>query len=303
MYPFSGNEGSKTRAGRKRKRSGDCFEDDDDGARVLDESSPSPKSSLWEVIVKWDDVSFKHVLPRMHSNDLKFLHGVNSETRKLIKRSSRAGDLEKRFKLKQMSSISTLEVAWENKSLWAWRWDERSFCSQVALTNKLELLKWAREEKKCKWDQMTISTAAEQGNLEMIKYCVANECPINEWACPEAARNGHLECLKYLREEVKAPWDWRSAAWAAEYGHLHILEYLVERKYDKYNEVTCLYAAENGHLDCLQYLHETAKAPWDSEAVEGAHENDQTECLQYLLDNNCPLPDGWRYEHGELHTI
>ena len=147
MYPFSGNEGSKTRAGRKRKRSGDCFEDDDDGARVLDESSPSPKSSLWEVIVKWDDVSFKHVLPRMHSNDLKFLHGVNSETRKLIKRSSRAGDLEKRFKLKQMSSISTLEVAWENKSLWAWRWDERSFCSQVALTNKLELLKWAREEK------------------------------------------------------------------------------------------------------------------------------------------------------------
>ena len=68
---------------QKRERGGrgnvrGCFEDDDDGARVLDESSPSPKSSLWEVIVKWDDVSFKHVLPRMHSNDLKFLHGVNT---------------------------------------------------------------------------------------------------------------------------------------------------------------------------------------------------------------------------------
>ena len=165
---------------QKRERGGRgnvrwcCFEDDDDGARVLDESSPSPKSSLWEVIVKWDDVSFKHVLPRLHSNDLKFLHGVNSETRKLIKRSSRAGDLEKRFKLKQMSSISTLEVAWENKSLWAWRWDERSFCWQVALTNKLELLKWAREEKKCEWDAGTINAAARQGNLEMVKYCVAN---------------------------------------------------------------------------------------------------------------------------------
>jgi hypothetical protein len=59
----------------------------------------------------------------------------------------------------------------------------------------------------------------------------------------------------------------------------------------------------NGHLDCLKYLHETAKAPWDEDAVQGAHENNQTECVQYLLDNNCPLPRGWRYEHGELHTI
>ena len=30
--------------------------------------------------------------------DIKFLYEVNTETRKLIKRSSRAGDLKKRFK-------------------------------------------------------------------------------------------------------------------------------------------------------------------------------------------------------------
>ena len=47
--------------------------------------------------------------------------------------------------------------------------------------------------------------------------------------------NGHLECLKYLREEAKAPWDSLTASWAAQSGHLHILEYLVERKFDKYD--------------------------------------------------------------------
>ena len=52
-----------------------------------------------------------------------------------------------------MSSISTLEFAWENKSLWPEDWDETDFCSEVAETNKLELLKWAREEKKCEWDE------------------------------------------------------------------------------------------------------------------------------------------------------
>jgi len=258
---------------------------------------------LWDVIVKNDDICFQHILPRLNSTDVKFLYEVNSETRKLIKRSSRAGDLKKKFKVSEMSSISTLEFAWENKSLWPSWWDETYFCSRVAETNKLELLKWAREEKKCEWDGWTINRAARQGNLEMVKYCAANQCPINELACAYAAENGRLEVLKYLREKVKAPWDFRTAAFAAYDGHLHILEYLVERKYDKFEAFACERAAGNGHLDCLKYLRETAKAPWDSEAVRVARKNKHTECVQYLLDNDCPLPDGWRYEHGELHTI
>jgi len=134
------------------------------------------------------------------------LYEVHSETRKLIKRSSRARDLKKKFNVEEMSSISTLEVAWEHYPWGTYdhemevEMDETYFCWKVAQTNKLELLKWAREEKKCEWDQDTMDAAAEQGNLEMVKYCVANECPIDEWACARAALNGHLECLKYLHE-------------------------------------------------------------------------------------------------------
>ena len=135
-----------------------------------------------------------------------------------------------------------------------------------------------------------------------LKYCVANKCPIGTGACANAAENGHLACLKYLHEEAKAPWDLGTAIWAAENGHLHILQYLVERKFDQYSVYACWYAAKYGHLDCLKYLHETAKAPWDEDAIRSAHENNHPECVQYLLDNNCPLPDGWRYEYGELHT-
>jgi hypothetical protein len=248
------------------------------------------------------DIVEKHVMCKLNGTDLKFFYEVNTETRKLIKRSSRKGELKKRFKVSEMSSISTLEFAWEHKSLWPSDWEDITFSSEVARTNKLELLKWAREEKKCEWDEWTINEAASQGNLEMVKYCVANECPIDEDACAYAAENGHLECLKYLREEVKAPWDFSTAEWAAENGHLHILEYLVERKYDEYNERACKLAAYNGQLECLKYLRETAKAPWNYLAVRFAHENNHTECLQYLLDNNCPLPPGWRYEDGKLHV-
>jgi len=260
-------------------------------------------SLLWDLIVNNnDDICLKHILPRLNGTDLKFLYEVNEETRALIKRSSRVGDLKKKFKVEEMSSISTLEVAWENKSLWSgYLYNERSFCQKVAETNKLELLKWAREEKKCAWGRGTINPAAYHGNLEMVKYCVANECPIDEWACECAAGNGHLECLKYLREEAKAPWDLGTTARAHRNGHLHILEYLVERKYDKYNEYTCANAAGNGHLDFLKYLHETAKARWDYRAVRDAHDYNQPDCVHYLLDNNCPLPPGWRYEGGTLY--
>ena len=266
------------------------------------------RDSLWDLIVECDDICFTHILPRLNSTDLKFLYGVNSETRKLIKRSSRKGELKEKFDVREMSSISTLKVAWEHypwgtyDEYWQAEMDETYFCSRVAETNKLQLLKWAREEKKCEWDHLTINRASEQGNLEMVKYCVANECPIDEDACAFAALLGHLEVLKYLHEEAKAPWDSWTAEWAAENGHLHILEYLVEREYDHFVERACENAAMHGYLDCLKYLHETAKVPLNDLAVRGAHWNNNPGCLQYLLDNDCPLPDGYRYEDGELYV-
>ena len=259
---------------------------------------------VWDVIVNNDDVCFKHILPRLNRTDIKFLYEVNTETRALIQRSSRKDGLTRGFQVEEMSSISTLEIAWENRSLWGGLlFHEVQFCWKVARTNKLELLKWIREEKKCDCNVCTINSAAKQGNLEMVKYCVANQCPIEAFTCGCAAISGHLEILKYLHEEVKAPWDFETASRAAEHGHLHILEYLVERKYDKYNEHACTYAAWNGHFDCLKYLRETAKAPWDGFAVNGAHKSNSSECLQYLLDNDCPLPEGWRYEGGVLHAL
>ena len=98
------------------------------------------RDSLWDLVVKNDDISLTHIVPRLNQTEVKFFYDVNSETRKLIKRSSRAGDLEKGFRVYEMSSISTLEVALENKSLWPRWWDETDFCQKVAKTNKLELL-------------------------------------------------------------------------------------------------------------------------------------------------------------------
>ena len=184
------------------------------------------RDSLWDLIVNNDDICFTHIIPRLNATDVKFLHEVNGETRDLIKRSSRASDLKKTFKVREMSSISTLEWAWEH---FPWgklrkydiKMDEEYFCWQVAETNTLELLKWAREEKKCEWSAGTIGTAAEHGNLEMIKYCVANECPFCDWTVLYAHCNDHAECVQYLVEN-NCP---LLKGWRYEHGTLHTNSY------------------------------------------------------------------------------
>ena len=123
------------------------------GVRTRGQKRRMGERDVWDLMVKNDDICFKHILPRLNSTDVKFLYGVNTETRKLIKRSSRAKDLKKIFKVEEMSSISTLEFVLEHISLWPYWWNERWFCNRVAQTNKLELLKWAREEEKCEWDE------------------------------------------------------------------------------------------------------------------------------------------------------
>ena len=62
----------------------------------------------------------------------------------------------------------------------------------------------------------------------MVKYCVANQCPISEEVCTDAASNGRLKVLKYLHEEAKAPWDSEAIAEAYFNCKHDCLQYLLD---------------------------------------------------------------------------
>ena len=73
----------------------------------------------------------------------------------------------------------------------------------------------------------------------MVKYCVANECPIGEWACAMLPKTVISSASNTYTKKRKRLGILLLPLMAAQNGHLHILEYLVERKFDRYDEEAC----------------------------------------------------------------
>ena len=120
--------------------------------------------------------------------------------------------------------------------------------------------------KQCEWDEKTITVAALIGNLEMLKYCFSNDCPYDEEAsCKLAAKGGHLDCVRFLFDQVEPSRETEKevAIQAVGYVRINILKYLVEeRKIPEIVKVSCVTnAAAYGGLESLKYLVEEAKVP------------------------------------------
>ena len=263
-------------------------------------------TALWTgLVLHHKDVFVSHVLSKLNGTDQSFFGLVNTQSWGVLKYSG--VDVWKlRVNIFECSSISTLELVWNNipwgeKSQSGRVMDQARFCWQVATTNKMKFLKWAREAKHCEWDEKTINTAAEMGNLEMLKYCFSNDCPCCERASfLQAAVNGHLDCLRFLfaKVEPSRKTEEEAAYQAVCRGHMDILKYFVEeRKISEEVKSECVgNAARYGGLDCIKYLVEEAKVPLNYwRYIASARYYEHSECVNYLLEKGCPEPTDEEY--------
>ena len=256
-------------------------------------------TKLWTgLVLHHKDVFVSHVLPKLNRTDRFFFSEVNRESWGVFAYAG-VNLSELRILVCECSSISTLEWAWNNMP-WGKKFedgdvmDQTSFCWQVAATEKLELLEWAREVKHCEWDEKTITGAATIGNLEILKYCFSNGCPCDEeMSCKIAAVRGHLDCVRFLFDKVKPSRKTvvEAAGQATASGHVEILKYIVEeRKISDLAKFACAgNATWNGQLDCLKYLVEEAKVPLDNTRyVSFARYKEHHDCLNYVREKGCP---------------
>jgi len=212
-------------------------------ARFVEEDRTTPLWKLFTEEGECRDVLEKHVLTKLNDVDLKLFHFVNKESRAAIRR-AKIKMSEKRFRVEEFSSVSTLEMAWERypfledseETVGSRLPTQTHFCSLVARTNNLALLKWAREVKRCRWYWTTPVEAAKAGNLEMLKYCFERGYPPRfEAICVAAAKGGSLECLRFLHEEMHIPLNIHVCKQALKFNHMDCYQYARERGAPDYN--------------------------------------------------------------------
>ena len=179
--------------------------------------------------------------------------------------------------------------------------------------------------------------AIGQGYIDLVKWLLHNqninnikpffEAEKNSQFTIEAAKNGQLEVLKWLRSDDnnKCLWTRRTCSAAAENGHLEILKWLRFRSDDNDNDndvcpwdsCSCEDAAMNGHLEILKWLRSDIhknKCPWGETtcyyacyyACANIDEPERLDIVKYLHENNC----GWcKYscgvavEYGHLELL
>ena len=109
-------------------------------------------------------------------------------------------------------------------------------------------------------DKNTISYAARGGHIEVVKYLVSINAPINDTAIKFAARSGNLDLVKYL-VSVNAQIDLCALSYASEYGHTEVVKYLVSIN----APIGCAirFASYNKHHKIVKYLLWHDGAPKD----------------------------------------
>lgn len=148
------------------------------------------------------------------------------------------------------------------------------------------------------FDVDVCAEAAKNGHIDCLKIAHQHGIPWDETTSSSAARRGQLECLKYVHQNG-CKWNEHTCNNAAKGGYIDCLKYARENGCN-WNESTPEFAARQGHLDCLKYFHENGGS-WNRFTCEDATIGGHVDCLSYAYNHGCPWDVRKCYTLAQLH--
>ena len=212
--------------------------------------------------------------------------------------------------------------------------------------NSIILIKYY--EQKCKYlfptDVSTLLATIQYGRLEILKYFQKKpwfakkiaEKNVQKTLCEWTTKFGHLDILRFLREQLNFDWDTNVVNEALSYERFDCLNYALENcapvpswalmtavqrcpiefievliKFGGsiQDDMFTLYACQRGDYDVLVYLHNKG-VPWHPNAVNVAARKRFKECVDFGVECGAPydaelvlkyiFPEEWKRQ--VIHT-
>lgn len=129
---------------------------------------------------------------------------------------------------------------------------DSAFIEYAIKFKKLEILEWLHSNY-CEWPSNALYLAAKMGDLKILKYVTRNGSPNHVMAAAAAAGLGYLSCLReivFVRKYVH-PTAYNDAA---ENGHLDIMKFLKVKRCCFPYDTVCVSAVK--HIQCLMFAFE-----------------------------------------------
>ncbi len=163
-----------------------------------------------------------------------------------------------------------------------------SFVTDAAGSGSLGILKWLKKDRCCYLYQISCMPMA---------------------ICDYAAKGGHLDALKWLREEG-LPWNRLTCAHAAEGGHLTTLKWLWENGCS-WDEVACADAARSGSLEQNGLVSTITKAPgiivvvWETWDIQSHAKKVRIGYMECVGSDATEVTEVWTHweERSSVNTI
>ncbi|KAL6045268.1 Ankyrin repeat domain-containing protein [Balamuthia mandrillaris] len=167
-------------------------------------------------------------------------------------------------------------------------------CMDLSYAGDVELLCWARAKGfpfEPVFDQSPCGAAAAEGHLDVLKWLRENDCPwYDTHAVAQAAVSGGLQVLQWLQEAQGELFDSNSLSGvctvAATQGKLKIVQWAFENGGSLSHQVIDK-AATGGHLELIKWARENG-CLWTPSAAANAAQMGHLETLKWLHENGCP---------------
>jgi Ankyrin repeats (3 copies) len=116
---------------------------------------------------------------------------------------------------------------------WMWErgcpWCCDGILADTASSGNVEMTAWVKQQPGVTCRRRAMAAAAAQGHTAVCEFLHAEGCPWDSSACSSAARNNHVDTLRWLREHDCFWNSDQSLIHAAEAGSVQVLAYMLEQ--------------------------------------------------------------------------